>query len=102
MDQVGFQVDDRQRRVALLRVRDAAVAVLGPGLGQQHHQPVLHGDQPLPVFLGTVDLLEVAQHARNDVPWRRRLQVQPQGHLELLDQPAAPRVRLQPLGQLFA
>jgi hypothetical protein len=83
-------------------VREPAVAVLGPGIGQQDQQPVLHRDQPLPVFLGAVDLLQVAQHAREDVARRRRLQVQAQRHLELVDQAAAPLVRLQPLRQLLA
>src|SRR5205807_7874794 len=36
--EVGFQVHHRELAVALLRMREAAVAVFGPGFGQQHDQ----------------------------------------------------------------
>ena len=78
----------------------------GPGIRPRPraagHQAVLHGDQPLPVLLGLMDFLEVAQHAGDDVARRRSLQVKPQRHLEVVDQAAAPLVGLQTLGQFFA
>jgi hypothetical protein len=80
----------------------APVPVFGPGLGQQDHQAVLHRQHPRPVLLGAVDLLEVAQHAGDDLARRCGLQVQAQRHLELVHQAAAPAKRLQPLGQLLA
>jgi hypothetical protein len=102
MRQVGFQIGHRLRRVALLGMGQAPVAVFGPGLGQQHDQAVLHRHQARPVFLGAVDFLQVAQHAGDDVARRRGLQVQAQRHLELVHQAAAPLEGLQPLGQVLA
>jgi hypothetical protein len=48
-----------------------------------------------------MDFLEVAQHPGDDVPDGAALQVKAQRYLELVDQPAAPLVGLEPLGQLL-
>ncbi len=82
-------------------MHQAAVPVLGPGLGQQGHQPLLHRQQALVVLLAAVDLLQVAQHAGQDVPRRRRLQVQAQRHVELAGEARAALVGLEPLRQLL-
>jgi hypothetical protein len=87
--------------MALLGVCQPAVAVLRPRVRQQGQQAILHGNQALPVLLRLVNLLQVAQHARDDVAWRRGLQIEPERHFEFVHQAAVALVRLEPLGEFL-
>ena len=93
-------------RLRLLTGRDGvgqrAIAPLVPALRQQHHEALLHGQPSHAVTRAAVDLLQVAQHARQDVARRRRLQEQTERRLEVADQPLAPPIRSQPLVEILA
>ena len=68
--QVGGQIVRRLAVQAEFGVGQAAVAALLPVARQQHDEAALHRQQRRPVFVVAVDLLQVAQHAREHVARR--------------------------------
>src|SRR6516164_4644824 len=56
------------------RRRETTVAPFLPRGRKQDHEPLQHGVQAQPVVGVAMDLLQVAQHARDDLARRRRLQ----------------------------
>src|SRR3982751_6329250 len=72
--QVRRQVCHGRLDHAELRRCEAAVAPLLPGFGEEDDEPLLHGVQARPVVGAAMDLLQVAQHAGDDLARRRRLQ----------------------------
>ena len=101
MHQIALQIGNGLIGVAQLGVRQPTVPVLWPRLRHQDHQALLNRQHAFPVFLGAVDFFQIAQHAADDFARRCSLQIQPQRHVEFIDQPVATAVRIQPLGQFF-
>jgi hypothetical protein len=78
MGQVGLQILQGQGMLATSGVGQPRSRNLLPVGRAADDHAVEHGDQALPVLVGTVQFFQVAQHARNDVARCCGLKEQPQ------------------------
>ena len=99
--QVALQVGQGAVILPHCRVGKATVAVLGPGVGHQDHQALLHGQQARPVACLLVNLFQVAQHARQDIPLGRGLQIERQWRVLRVGQASAAAIGKQHLLKVF-
>ena len=102
MLQIDFEIGPGLVEATQVGQRQPTIAPLAPVTGQQDHQPLEHLQQARPVGGLALDVLQVAQHARQDLTLWRRLQIELDRRLELVDQAMAAPERLEPLGQVLA